>query len=82
MKNYFYLIFFSVYSIYSQSNLLQLVDEKMRENANSIVLNESNTIKIKASDKIIYTKRKRILFLNEKAMKKIHFLSIMINLIK
>jgi len=69
MKKYFYLFVIFTNIVCSQSNQVVNFDEKLKENANSIVLRESFEIEIKASDKVIYTTKKRILFLNESGYK-------------
>ena len=69
MKKYFYLFVIFTNIVCSQSNQVVHFDEKLKENANSIVLSESFEIEIKASDKVIYTTKKRILFLNESGYK-------------
>lgn len=69
MKKYFYLFVIFTNIVCSQSNQVVNFDEKLKENANSIVLYESFEIEIKASDKVIYTTKKRILFLNETGYK-------------
>lgn len=65
MKKHVFFTLIFVNFVSAQINQYLNYDSKLTENANSIVLNETFQIEIKANDEVNYTTRKSILFLNE-----------------